>query len=115
MVESIVVDETQNAVEAAVANEVADAAVEEVASSSTTGAIIAGVISIFSIIGLATVVKKICAGINKGIQKIKDKKAAKQRAVEEAARAAAKADALQHPENYYTEADVKAEEEVVEE
>ena len=107
MVESIVVDETQNAVEAAVANEVADVAVEEVASSSTTGAIIAGVISIFSIIGLVTVVKKICAGVNKIVQKIKDRKVAKQRA-------AAKADAEAHPENYYTEADVKAEEEVVE-
>ena len=104
IVEDTVVENVEGTVEDTVLDEVAEGASSD---GSVVGAIIAGVITVFGVIGVVSTVKKIKSGIRKFIDKRKLKKAEK-------IKEAAIEDAQKHPENYYTEADVKEAEEVEE-
>ena len=107
VVEDVVVENVEGTVEDTVLDEVAEGA----SDGSVAGAIVAGVITVFGVIGVVSTVKKIKSTIRKFIDKRKLKKAEK---LEEERRKAAIEDAKQHPENYVTEADVKDAEEVEE-
>lgn len=110
IIEDVVVETVEGTVEDSVLDSAATNVSEAANDSSVTGAIIAGVISVFGAIGVIATVKKIKTTVSNFIAKRKEKKAAK---LAEEARKAAIEDAKQHPENYYTEDDVK--EEVVDE